>query len=61
MAVPRNRVSKAKSKSRRAQEAKTPVQKATCPNCGNTHRHHTICTGCGYYGGRIAIEMSEES
>ncbi len=50
MAVPKQKKSKAKSKSRNAQNikfAKPNIQ--GCPNCGATIRPHHICEECGYY------------
>lgn len=43
MAVPRNRHSNARKKTKRAHDAKSPVQLRSCPSCGKTVRHHYVC------------------
>lgn len=52
MAVPRNRHSNSRKNTKRAHDAKTPVQVATCANCGKKHLPHRICAHCGHYAGK---------
>lgn len=53
MAVPRNRASNARKKSKRAHQAKSPKPMASCDNCGASRLPHTLCSTCGHYGGRL--------
>jgi len=59
MAVPRNRTSNARKHSKRAHHAKTPKTIATCSNCGIMRLPHTMCSGCGYYNGRLVQAPKE--
>ena len=58
MAVPRNRTSNARKNSRRAHHAKSPKQLATCANCKNPTLPHRICSSCGFYDGRKAVDVA---
>lgn len=35
---------------------KTPVM-AVCKNCGAMHRPHHMCLNCGFYKGRVVIDL----
>lgn len=57
MAHPKRRHSKQRTAKRRTHyKAKVPTL-ATCSNCGATHIYHTVCSECGYYRGKLAIEQ----
>lgn len=58
MAVPKKKTSKAKSRSRRAAnwKLKEPAR-SVCPNCSAVKRPHHVCGECGFYGGRIAVDI----
>ncbi len=58
MAVPKRKTSKAKSRSRRASNWKLSLpSKSTCPNCGTIKTPHVVCSKCGWYKGRVAVEI----
>jgi large subunit ribosomal protein L32 len=58
MAVPKKKMSKSKSRSRRASAWRIgPMGRSACPRCGSTKRPHRACGNCGWYGGRQAIEV----
>ncbi len=58
MAVPKKRTSKSKSRSRRAANTKLTVPpRSVCPNCSATKLPHVVCGDCGWYGGRVAVEV----
>lgn len=59
MAVPRNRHSDARRKSKRAHMAKTPKQAHSCSNCNARKLPHVVCSSCGFYAGRQVFNMSE--
>ena len=52
MAVPRNRVSNAKKKSRRSHHAMKPTNVVKC-KCGNFRKSHNTCMSCGKYNDEI--------
>ncbi len=59
MAVPKKKTSKAKSRSRRASNWKLSAPaKSTCPNCSQVKRPHVVCGNCGWYNGRVAIDVT---
>jgi large subunit ribosomal protein L32 len=61
MAVPQQKKSKAKRRSRRAQHDKVALpQVGICENCGADVVSHRACGECGWYGGRVAVVMAQE-
>ncbi len=57
MAHPKRRQSKTRTRKRRTHDGATMPTLAVCPNCGDFHIYHTVCPSCGYYRGKVAIEM----
>tara|TARA_S200000501_G_scaffold331896_1_gene334227 strand:- start:706 stop:939 length:234 start_codon:yes stop_codon:yes gene_type:complete len=58
MAVPKRKMSKSKSRSRKASAWRVGrTARSTCPNCGASKRPHRACGNCGWYAGRQAIEV----
>ena len=61
MAVPKRKKSKARRDSRRANHDKITLPSvAICDNCGADVLGHRACGECGWYRGRVAIEIVEE-
>jgi large subunit ribosomal protein L32 len=59
MAVPKKKMSKAKSRMRRASAWRLEVpSRSLCPRCGNAKLPHVVCSICGWYRGRQAIDVS---
>ena len=58
MPVPKKRVSKSKTRMRRASAWKiqSPAR-SLCPRCGAAKVPHTVCGNCGFYKGRQAVEV----
>ncbi|EPH00260.1 ribosomal protein L32 [Propionibacterium sp. oral taxon 192 str. F0372] len=54
MAVPKRKMSRSNTRSRRAQWKATAVQTVVCANpaCRAKHLPHTACPACGQYGPR---------
>lgn len=54
MAVPKRRMSRSNTRSRRAQWKAAAVTLVTCANpaCRAKHLPHTVCPECGQYGPR---------
>ncbi len=55
MAVPKNRTSKQRRNTRRANWKLTAPAMSTCPQCHSPKLAHRVCKTCGYYNGRLAI------
>ena len=34
---------------------------SACSNCGAMHRPHHMCLSCGFYNGRIVIDLAAKS
>jgi len=56
MAHPKHKISKSRRDKRRTHDSLTSAQLSTCPNCGATVKYHTVCSECGQYRGKQAIE-----
>jgi large subunit ribosomal protein L32 len=58
MAVPKKKKSKSKSRSHRAAAwTLEPAARSLCPRCNAAKLPHRVCTNCGWYHGRQAIEV----
>ena len=59
MAHPKRKTSKQRRDKRRTHVKASLQQLATCPNCGATVKYHRVCSECGHYRGKLAIESEE--
>ena len=57
MPVPPKRLSKARTRTRRAHHALTAPMLTVCPQCKKPTRPHMACPSCGYYRGRDVLNM----
>lgn len=58
MPVPKKRVSKAKTRMRKASAWRlVSPGRSLCPRCGAAKLPHTVCSTCGWYKGRQAVEV----
>lgn len=58
MAVPKRKMSRSRTRHRKAQWYKLrAASNATCPRCKQAIRPHTVCGTCGQYQGRTAVEV----
>jgi len=58
MAVPKKKTSKAKTRSRRASAWRLErPSSGRCPRCDSVKRPHVVCGNCGWYGGRVAVDV----
>jgi len=56
MAHPKRRQGSARTGKRRSHDHAAVQTLALCPNCGAWHVYHTVCSECGYYRGKLAID-----
>ena len=61
MAVPKRKMSRSNTRSRRANWKAVATALTTCPRCSNPTPAHQACPSCGTYNGRYyaAAERSE--
>ncbi|MFQ6552407.1 50S ribosomal protein L32 [Aestuariibius insulae] len=60
MAVPQNKISKARRNQRRSHHALSGSNPNECSNCGELKRPHHVCPSCGHYAEREVVSMIDE-
>ena len=59
MAVPKNKVSKARRDNRRANWKLTSPNLVECPQCHELKLPHRVCPSCGQYKGKEVIKVED--
>ena len=59
MAVPKEKVSKARRNSRKANWKISTPSIVECPHCHEAKLPHKVCKKCGYYDGREVVAQKE--
>ncbi|MEY4031117.1 MAG: ribosomal protein [Actinomycetota bacterium] len=60
MAVPKKKKSKSKTRMRRASNWRLGApSRSTCPRCQAAKLPHTVCGTCGWYKGRVAVQVEQ--
>ena len=59
MAVPKQKMSKSRTRRRRSHDALSTPMSSNCSKCGETKMPHRVCPHCGFYKGRKVIEVEE--
>lgn len=57
MAVPKRKMSRSNTRSRRSQWKAAPVNIVTCGRCKQAKLPHTACPTCGTYNDRQVLEV----
>jgi large subunit ribosomal protein L32 len=61
MAVPKKRMSKRRTRKRRAVHMRMDAPNVTlCPKCSEPKLPHRVCPSCGFYKGREVVHIPEE-
>lgn len=60
MAVPKNKISKSKSRSRYANWKISSPDLVECANCHELIKSHQVCPKCGYYDGKQVIQVKND-
>lgn len=58
MAHPKRKISKTRRDKRRTHYKAVAPTLATCSNCNSPVLYHTVCSECGYYRGKQAVEKA---
>ncbi len=58
--VIRMRHTRSHTKNRRSHHALKASELAVCSNCGATHRPHHMCLSCGFYKGRMVMDLKAQ-
>ncbi len=56
--VIRMRHTRSHTANRRSHHALKSPEMAACKNCGAMHRPHHMCLACGYYNGRMVLDLA---
>ena len=59
MAVPKNKVSKARRDKRRANWKLSAPNLVECPQCHELKMPHSVCPSCGQYKGKEVIKIED--
>lgn len=60
MAVPKQRRSKAKKRTKRSCWKLVMPNLSACKNCGELCHPHRACTACGHYNGRQVLKIKKK-
>lgn len=60
MAVPKNKISKSKGRSRFANWKVSTPGLAPCGQCHELKANHQVCPKCGYYDGQLVVETKQK-
>jgi large subunit ribosomal protein L32 len=64
MALPKHKLRRSKTRSRRAANFLSQIRKPElnrCPRCGTLKRTHFACPSCGFYAGRQVFVKRERT
>jgi large subunit ribosomal protein L32 len=57
MAVPKKKMSRSRTRQRKAAWKVSRPSMSTCPQCKGTKMPHRACPNCGHYNGREVVEV----
>jgi large subunit ribosomal protein L32 len=60
MPLPKRRHSRSRRDKRRANDKLDMVNLSVCPQCKMPKKPHKVCPHCGYYKGRLVVQVAEE-
>jgi len=58
--LPVKKMSKMRTRTRRAHHAMKPVNYSVCPKCDTARLPHTACSSCGYVNPKITLKLGKE-
>jgi large subunit ribosomal protein L32 len=57
VATPKKKKTRSRTRQRASHWKTSPTTYSECPQCHQPKLPHRVCTNCGYYAGRQAIEV----
>jgi large subunit ribosomal protein L32 len=58
--LPVKKISKSRTRTRRAHHALTAVTLCGCPKCGKAKLPHAACDACGYVSSKVLLPRKDE-
>lgn len=58
--VPKQKISRARTRSRRSHHARRPTNYADCPRCNSPKLPHAACGNCGFVRPGLSLQVKEE-
>lgn len=55
--LPVKKISKTRTRTRRAHHALKPTNLCSCPKCGKSKLPHAACAGCGYVSAKLILPV----
>jgi len=59
--LPKQKISRARTRSRRSHHAKAVVNYTDCPRCNQAKLPHAACANCGFVRPGLSLKVQEES
>lgn len=59
--LPKQKISRSRTRRRRAHHALMPTNYVDCPKCSKPKLPHAACENCGYVRPGLSIQVGEES
>jgi large subunit ribosomal protein L32 len=59
--LPTQKLSRARTRCRRAHQAKKPVNYSDCPRCNSPKLPHAACENCGFVRPGLSLKVEKES
>ena len=59
--LPSQKISRARTRSRRAHHAKVPANITDCPRCNSPKLPHAACEKCGFVRTGLSLKVEKES
>ncbi|NLW87491.1 MAG: 50S ribosomal protein L32 [Planctomycetes bacterium] len=59
--LPTQKLSRSRTRSRRAHHARRPANLSDCPKCNKAKLPHAACDNCGYVRPGLSLETKKES
>ena len=58
--LPKKKISKTRTRTRRSHNALSGVNYSVCPKCANAKLPHAACDKCGYLNSSITLKLGKE-
>ncbi|MCF7955530.1 MAG: 50S ribosomal protein L32 [Phycisphaerae bacterium] len=58
--LPKKKISKTRTRTRRAHQSLTATNYSLCKKCGNAKLPHSACDKCGYVNASITLDLAAE-